>query len=549
MKSTMSFYEFCIKNGKEVLLDLWDYEKNDIKLDEVSFRSKKEVYWKCSNNHSWKEGTDTLFLKSGCPYCNHQRVSSEYNLEVIYPKLTSMWDYDRNINILPSDVFPSSNKYYYWKCEAGHRFREKVFRLLRINGCPYCSHERVSDEYNFAVLYPYLLEEWDYEKNDILPDKCFPNSSKKVWWRCKINPNHTWQASLISRAKKTGCPICKAEKKTSFSEQAIFYYLRKVFSNCKNRYQLYGKEVDIYVPEINLAIEYDGIYRHGNSSKIKKDEEKEIFLRERKVDFLRVRENPEQLEQVFLNNNLITCKIDYKYSYVNEVIRLIFIYIDNRYGIKIDNIIPDVEGDFIEISEQYITLVKENSIAIRNSQLLEEWDYEKNGRLDPSMISHASGKKFWWRCRDGHSFQMSALHRSHGKGCPYCSGSKILRENSLAIVNPKLAKLWDKDKNGGVSPFDVSCKSSRKIWWRCDVGHSWQSEVRDSTTFSDCPYCNKRRVTDTNNFAFLCPDLLEEWDYEKNDISPYEISRASAKKVWWHCKNNHSFLVYKESAF
>lgn len=38
--------------------------------------------------------------------------------------------------------------------------------------------------------------------------------------------------------------------------------------------------------------------------------------------------------------------------------------------------------------------------------------------------------------------------------------------------------------------------------------------------------------------------LIQEWDWEKNDalgFSPYNLSQGSHKKVWWKCKNNHSW--------
>ena len=37
------------------------------------------------------------------------------------------------------------------------------------------------------------------------------------------------------------------------------------------------------------------------------------------------------------------------------------------------------------------------------------------------------------------------------------------------------------------------------------------------------------------------PYLLKEWDYKKNIISPDNITAGSDKKIWWICKNNHSF--------
>jgi len=47
---------------------------------------------------------------------------------------------------------------------------------------------------------------------------------------------------------------------------------------------------------------------------------------------------------------------------------------------------------------------------------------------------------------------------------------------SLAEVNPELAKQWHPTKNGILSPYDVKPNSSMKIWWKCQKGddHEWK---------------------------------------------------------------------------
>lgn len=42
-----------------------------------------------------------------------------------------------------------------------------------------------------------------------------------------------------------------------------------------------------------------------------------------------------------------------------------------------------------------------------------------------------------------------------------------------------------------------------------------------------------------NDFKTLHPDLMEEWNYEKNNkigICPDSVLCGSRKKVWWKCK-------------
>ena len=37
------------------------------------------------------------------------------------------------------------------------------------------------------------------------------------------------------------------------------------------------------------------------------------------------------------------------------------------------------------------------------------------------------------------------------------------------------------------------------------------------------------------------PQLLKEWDFEKNILSPETISVSSHKIVWWKCLKNHTY--------
>lgn len=45
----------------------------------------------------------------------------------------------------------------------------------------------------------------------------------------------------------------------------------------------------------------------------------------------------------------------------------------------------------------------------------------------------------------------------------------------------------------------------------------------------------------SNNLSITHKELLTEWDYDKNTLSPLKISYGSNKKVWWKCKKGHAW--------
>ena len=46
-KIKKSFYEWCIENGKEEWLELWDYEKNGCSPKDISYGTNKKFLIKC----------------------------------------------------------------------------------------------------------------------------------------------------------------------------------------------------------------------------------------------------------------------------------------------------------------------------------------------------------------------------------------------------------------------------------------------------------------------------------------------------------------------
>ena len=56
----------------------------------------------------------------------------------------------------------------------------------------------------------------------------------------------------------------------------------------------------------------------------------------------------------------------------------------------------------------------------------------KNGKIKPSKVVPGSGKKAWWLCEKGHSYDAIIGNRTkpNGTGCPYCVGKKPSETNN-----------------------------------------------------------------------------------------------------------------------
>lgn len=83
------------------------------------------------------------------------------------------------------------------------------------------------------------------------------------------------------------------------------------------------------------------------------------------------------------------------------------------------------------------------------------------------------------------------------------------------------------------------------MWWICKNGHSWKARIADRSCGNGCPFDSGRyAIAGETNLATLKPHLADEWDYEKNmPLTPEEVTPFTNKKVWWLCKNGHSWIA------
>jgi hypothetical protein len=137
----------------------------------------------------------------------------------------------------------------------------------------------------------------------------------------------------------------------------------------------------------------------------------------------------------------------------------------------------------------------DNCLATVNPQLAIEWHPSKNGTITPRDVTPGSGKKFWWKCKNGHEYQMRVLHRSHGSGCSYCIGRRASYAYCLASKNPDLAKKWHPTNNGALTPKDVTPGSNKNVWWICTKGHEWEATIKSRHWGNSCPYCRRKKGT------------------------------------------------------
>jgi len=188
----------------------------------------------------------------------------------------------------------------------------------------------------------------------------------------------------------------------------------------------------------------------------------------------------------------------------------------------------------------------ENDLATQYPKIAEEWCWDLNGFLMPSMVTPRSAKKVWWECSKGHRWEAAVYNRTNGSDCPYCAGKKAISGvNDLATVCPELSTEWDYNKNGNATPDMFLPQAHKKVFWKCEKGHSWKAAIFNRSRGRGCPYCTGRLpIIGETDLETRFPALAAEWDYEMNlPLTPKDVLPGSDKRVGWKCTQGHRWTA------
>lgn len=521
----------------------WDYDKNTfIDINSVVKGSNKKAWWKCSVcGHEWLTSISARTVRgTGCPLCAIKKGSSVRSKAILknkgglnLPLLLQEWDYEANGNLLPENVTNGSSKYAYWKCsKCGYKWRAKILnRAIGGRGCPCCANAVVVPGINdLATTHPELIKEWDYEKNiDITPQKVTHGTRKKVYWICP--KGHSYQASVLHRSHGTNCPICNAGRQTSFAEQAFFFYIKKIYPDAINRYtDIFdnGMELDIYIPSIKTAIEYDGIFWHKN--KRNREEKKYRICQKNGIKLIRIKESGDMNYEGIADAVFHAANLDKKrvlngliINFIRELKRSSLFE-----GVMLPIISVDVIRDEFEI-RKYMKELKTGSLEELRPDLAREWCFEKNGDLLPSMFSLGSDQKVWWKCSIcGHIWRASIGHRVNGTGCNVC-----YRKNN-------------KGKNHGGSKriYQYSAEGDFIKEWDCIANAGKELQINRSN-ISMCAY-HQRYKAGGYRWEFFCKEKLEPVIKIKKNLKG--ICRKRIVQIDDNGNEINEFISLKEAA-
>ena len=257
----------------------WDFEKNEKGPENYTFGSGFKVSWICSINPCGCHKYDDFIFRrtSGgkCSYCSINKVCKHNNLTITHPELCKEWDFGKNEKGPENYTFGSHAKVF-WVCPINpcgcHKYNSSILERTNGHGCSFCNNGKACPHYNLLIDNFELCQEWDNDKNDLSPINYSPHSSTSIWWKCKINSSHKWDARILDRNRVNpgGCPFCMKHGYSKISLEWFNYIMNKENINIQHaenggEYFIYGVgKVDGYCKETNTVYEFHGDYYHGN---------------------------------------------------------------------------------------------------------------------------------------------------------------------------------------------------------------------------------------------------------------------------------------------
>jgi len=163
----------------------------------------------------------------------------------------------------------------------------------------------------------------------------------------------------------------------------------------------------------------------------------------------------------------------------------------------------------------------------------------RNSGLTGLDITAYGTATMWWVCPRGHEYDMRVRARTAmSANCPYCSGKRLLPEQSLAALRPDVATQWHPTRNGDNTPWDFLPQSNQFAWFACPKSalHDWKSRIQHRTVYdSGCPYCAGRKVCADNSLAALRPDIARELDPVRSGFTADDVTQGSDRQAAWVC--------------
>lgn len=444
------------------------------------------------------------------------------SLNMIWDKYDKQWEdsyliakefYNKTGHlILPAKTLFKDFTLGQWISQQRKAYKQGIMKSYRIEQLEKIDMIWSELDYNWEVAF-LIANDFFIENGHLLVPKKFKfkNTNLGSWLGTQRSEKARGAMSLYRIQKLDAIKMDwnpQSTNQTSFAEQTVFYYISQAFPSAQNRFKEFGFELDIYIPELNIAIEYDSNL-HINPAK---DIKKNVKCNEKEILLLRIREplcpalNSSSID--FILKNL-------SHSELANILMLIFEYIiENLPALSLNIPKIDIQNDSKEILDNYINHL--DSIWEKNFKLVEAY-YLKHGNLNFSR-NHSIGsfRPNIWLSRQRHLYKEKMLPQI-----------KIEKLEFLNILWNVLDDKWDL--------YVLELENFKSLYGHVDVPQRFvtANEVTLGTWVS-----NQRLQFNKGKLSEERKQILDEFNFSwvcKED--PFDKNFAYAQE--YYIKNGH----------
>jgi len=275
--------------------------KNYILLSNEYINNATKIKIKCPNNHIFEMTYNNFKSGHRCPICSRKKAADSVRLTYTQVKnqIESIPGYD-----LLSKYYINNRTKLHIKCHVGHDFLMSYNGIQSGHRCPLCKNEKTK-EMNKNKKYTYDFKKnyiESFEGHKLIEGGCGNNSERM---KIECPDGHIFEITFANFKQGSRCPIVRRSK----AEKEITNYIRSIYfgdvrendrTQITNPLTKRKLELDIWLPELNKAIEYNGTFYHKNRDHI--DAIKRNKCEEKGIDLLVIGENKWNGDFDIINN-------------------------------------------------------------------------------------------------------------------------------------------------------------------------------------------------------------------------------------------------------
>lgn len=404
----------------------------------------------------------------------NSRLDNVGSLMDNYPVLGKMWDEGGNSKPA-SRVLPNADIIGRFACRGRdgdkplHYFSSVVYSVVNgykgkgLIGCPVCVNRELYTGVNdFATQFPELVQYWDYEENESIPDKTICNNYTSYALICPTCGKTSIKQLDMIRSGGAYCSRCSA-------------YNKRIQKGSSLR-DWYPEIADMYDKSGRNTIPSDKI-PHGSSEKC--------------------------------------------YFYCDGSRRGLKPHIFRKsLSAEIQAVKNNHKGNGCPICQGTVLAEGVNDFKTMNPEIAAQWDYELND-CAPEDVYFESEEKYHFVCKHGHKFVGDPKHLMRSKGtsslgCPVCHGKEVIPGvNDIYTLFPKKMEEWLWNTNieepYNLDPRQVSQYSNRLGVFRCrNCGKLYETTVSNwiNDAVVSCEDCRSRNWSYTEKEI---AETIESW--------------------------------------